>query len=516
MTNGENRELPLEAVEKYSFSTLDRVMAWVTVVLGYLFIRILPVRENRLAAVLFLLALWVGVFAWLYCSGIRPALRSYIFAGGALAVLPALLTTSDDFMIGWMYLGQLAVFMYFISTAGGNSLENRIGGLFAADVAGAVFVAPLCDMKAHPRAAFKWGGRGVNKKLITTALWIGLGLCLAVIPTLIITLMLSFDDGFNSIMDSIFSFDIEWSEQARRRIVSLILGIPVAMYIYGGVVASRRASLSGKMSAEGCGALAERAKCLPAAMVYAAITPILGVYVIFFISQWDVYMSAFTGVLPEGFIYSDYAREGFFQLVCICAINAVIMLGVHLFAQRKSKITAMLLKIYIIVISVMTLILVATALSRMALYIKAYGLTLDRIHASWFIVVLAVAFLLTVIKQICPRLRFTPILLGCIAVLFAVMLYGNANALVANYNADAYLDGRLDGVDVRAIVDMDEAAVPALIRLADEAQDSEVREKAEDYLRGYARKLESEEQSLWSFNFPRAQARRLIENRIDS
>ncbi len=510
MNNGENIGLPLEAVEKYSFSVLDRVMAWVTLVLGYLFVRVLPVRDNRLGAALFLIALWGTVFAWLYISGVRPTLRAYIFAGGALATVPALLTTSDDFMIWWMYLGQLAVLMYFISTSAGNSLENRPGGLFAADVAGAIFVAPLCDIGAHPHAAFKKGSRGVGKKLITTALWIGLGLCLAVIPTFVITLMLSFDQGFNSMMDNIFSFDIEWSEQVWRRLLAVIFGIPVAMYIYGAVTAARRGSIKEKMTAEGCGTAARRARFMPAAMVYAAITPILAVYVIFFISQWDVYMSAFTGVLPEGFIYSEYAREGFFQLVCICVINAAIMLGVQLFVQRRSKFTEILLKIYMIVISVMTLILVATALSRMALYIKAYGLTLDRIHASWFMVVLAVAFLLTVIKQIWSRLRFTSILLGAVAVLFALMLYANADALVANYNADAYLDGRLDGVDFGVMLDMDEAAVPALLRLAEEAEEDHVREQAREYLREYAHDLETEKQSLWRFNFPRARARRLL------
>lgn len=510
MNNSDQRDLPLDAAEKYSFSVMDRIIAWVAVVLGYLFVRILPVRENRLAAVLFLVALWGTVFAWLYFSGVRPTVRSYIFAGGAIAVIPALLTSSDDFMIGWMYLGQLAVLMYFISTAGGNSLEDRLGGLFAADVAGAVFVAPVAHMKAHPRAAFKGDGRGVSKKLINTLLWIALGLCLAVIPTCIISLMLSFDEGFNSIMENIFSFDIKWSVQTWRRLQSLIFGIPVAVYLYGAVIASRRGSVADKMSAEGCRALARRARCLPAAMVYAAITPILAVYVIFFISQWDVYMSAFTGVLPEGFIYSDYARKGFFQLVCVCAINAVILLGVQLFVQRKTKITAILMKIYMIVISVMTLILVATALSRMALYIKAYGLTLDRIHASWFMVVLAAAFLLTIVKQICPRLRFTPILLGCVAVLFAVMLYGNANAMVANYNADAYLDGRLDGVDVREIIDMDEAGIPALVRLSEEADDGEVRAQADKALERFHVREQNERPSFWSFNFPHARARQLI------
>lgn len=506
-----NNELDREALlKKYSFSTLDRVMAWVAVILGYLFIRVIPVRDNRLAGALFLLALWGCTYAWLYFSGIRPSARSHVFAAGAVAMIPSLIVTSDEFMIWWLYLGELVVLMYFISTAGGNSVEGQLGGMLAADVAGAVFTAPLSDLRALPQAIFVKRPGGVGKKIGKTLLWILLGLCLAVIPTFIISLMLSFDEGFNRIMEQIFSFDIHWSEQVWRRIVAIIFGIPVAVYGFGAVIASRRHSIADKMTGESCESLAQRAKCLPAALVYAAITPILAVYVIFFISQWNIYMSAFTGVLPEGFIYSNYAREGFFQLVCVCAINAIIMLGVHLFVQQKAKIARVLLKIYMIVISIMTLILIATALSRMALYIDAYGLTLDRIHASWFMIVLAVAFILTIVKQVWTKLRFTSVLLGCVAILFAVLIYGNANAMVANYNADAYLDGRLEDVDIAEIHDMEYAGVPAMIRLAQNADDAEVIEAAERYLEQTRRNMDRTENTLWSFNFPEARARRLI------
>lgn len=499
-----------ELLEKYSFSTLDRVMAWVSVVLGYLFIRVIPVRENRLAGALFLLVLWGCVYAWLYCSGVRPTVRSLVFVGGAVAMIPSIVVTSDEFLIWWLYLGELVVLMYFISTAGGNSVERRLGGLFAVDVAGAVFTAPLGDLRALPGAIFVKRPGGLGKKIGKTLLWILLGLCLAVIPTFIITLMLSFDQGFNRLMDNIFNFDIRWSEQVWRRIVAIVFGIPVAVYGFGAVIASRRHSISDKMTGESCESSAQRARCLPAALVYAAVTPILAVYVIFFISQWEVYMWAFTGRLPDGFIYSEYAREGFFQLVCVCAINACIMLGVHLFVQRKSKATQILLKIYIIVMSVMTLILVATALSRMALYIKAYGLTLDRIHASWFMIVLAVAFVLSILKQIWTKLRFTSVLLGCVAVMFAVLIYGNANAIVANYNADAYLDGRLESVDVREINDMEYAGIDALMRLSESAPDSDVRHSAEKYLQVRRAEIEDSKISLWGFNFPEVRARKII------
>ena len=146
----------------------------------------------------------------------------------------------------------------------------------------------------------------------------------------------------------------------------------------------------------------------------------------------------------------------------------------------------------------------------MALYIKAYGLTLDRIHASWFMIVLAVAFVLSILKQIWTKLRFTSVLLGCVAVMFAVLIYGNANAIVANYNADAYLDGRLESVDVREINDMEHAGIDALMRLSESAPDSGVRHSAEKYLQERRAEIEDSKMSLWGFNFPEARARKII------
>ena len=117
------------------------------------------------------------------------------------------------------------------------------------------------------------------------------------------------------------------------------------------------------------------------------------------------------------------------------------------------------------IISLFTLILIATALSKMVLYINAYGMTRNRILATWMILLLAVIFILSLIQVFCRKFPIAmAILVAC--VLFALVLFlPNIDGMIANYNVDAYLSGNLSSVDVAALCDLDYAAVPALSRL---------------------------------------------------
>ena len=76
---------------------------------------------------------------------------------------------------------------------------------------------------------------------------------------------------------------------------------------------------------------------LPRALLCAAVTPILAVYVIFFISQWSYYVSAFTNVLPADLTYAAYAREGFFQLCGVSALNAAMLLLFNLLIRKNGN-----------------------------------------------------------------------------------------------------------------------------------------------------------------------------------
>lgn len=50
-------------------------------------------------------------------------------------------------------------------------------------------------------------------------------------------------------------------------------------------------------------------------------------------------------------------------------------------------------------LSIFTLILIATAISKMVMYISVYGLTQLRFYTTWFMLLLAVIFVMIIVKQ---------------------------------------------------------------------------------------------------------------------
>ncbi len=105
------------------------------------------------------------------------------------------------------------------------------------------------------------------------------------------------------------------------------------------------------------------------------------------------------GRLPEGYTYSSYARQGFFQLLFVACLNLVMVLCCLKFI-RPSRIVNVLLT----VICGCTYIMLASAVFRMVLYVRVYHLSYLRLTTLWFLAMLAV--LLAGVTLIIWRPRF--------------------------------------------------------------------------------------------------------------
>ena len=98
------------------------------------------------------------------------------------------------------------------------------------------------------------------------------------------------------------------------------------------------------------------------------------VYVCYLASQLAYFVGGFSGILPEGYSPSEYARRGFFEMAWLCAIN----LGIIAFAMGlldKDSPTPLSTKLACLFIGVVSLFFVASSVAKMALYIGVYGLT---------------------------------------------------------------------------------------------------------------------------------------------
>ncbi|MBQ8402402.1 MAG: DUF4173 domain-containing protein, partial [Clostridia bacterium] len=195
----------------------------------------------------------------------------------------------------------------------------------------------------------------------------------------------------------------------------------------------------------------------------SAVCPVLLVYGVFFFSQWENYVSAFHGTLPENILYSEYAREGFFELCTVSFLNLCLLVATGMFTRRcaADKRAHPAVRVLHVLLSGCTLVLIATAVSKMFLYIEAYGLTVRRVYATWFMAVLALVFVLVIVKQFGPRLRLIALSMAVCVGMFALLGLADVEGRIAEYNVDRYLAGTLEEPGFDGLGD---AAVPAKIR----------------------------------------------------
>ena len=378
MENSENLEMMENTVseenspknevteEKYVFSLGESVYAWVCIVAGFFFCKVGTAGNHPLGALIFLIALFGVTAIWLWRSGIKLNRASIIVMATAAVSAVSVVITSNAFVqfIAWMYC--LAAYCMFVYTATGNSLMGGLSNYIGADLIRAVAVLPMSCLSYIFEAAFAGKkGRGANAagKIIV-------GLLMAVVPSAVVLILLSYDNDFMSIIRSVFDFSFN---NIFSNLLCLVFGVPVAMYLFGMFMASRQHTCAEVLSAEKWNDMARTARILPAATAVASVLPILSLYVIFFISQWKYYISGFAGVLPDEYSYTNYAREGFFQLCAVACINFLIIASVTLAIRRGSKFGGIALKAISIVFAVCTLVLISTAIAKMVMYIKFYG-----------------------------------------------------------------------------------------------------------------------------------------------
>ena len=457
------------------YTAAEVAFAWICFIMGYLFCRVFPVVESPLGGFLFVILLFGVTLFVLLKKGMKPGVLPCIMAGAAIAISSALIISSNTFLYWLAYVFALGTYCYFVASSCGNRAGSGFSGLIAADYFNAIFALPFASVKCAKEAAFSGKAGQKSGKFIAGVLG---GIAVAIVPTLVVGLLLSYDEGFNEIMGKIFDFDFE---DIFSHLISLLIGTLVGTYIFGLYVSSTDKKGIGVITAEDCKNASAKMRLAPALSVAVACVPLLFVYVVFFISQWKYYVSGFTGVLPKEFSYAEYAREGFFQLCAVAFINLAVIIAITLFMRRKTEKAPWLLKVLTIIYSVFTLVLISTALAKMFMYIENYGLTQKRVYSTCMMFVLAIIFVLLIVKQFVPKIATVAFSLAASLALFALLSLGNVDGMIAKYNVDRYLDGSLPTVDIEAMENLGDAAVPELVRLAkhmDEKNGTDVTKEA--------------------------------------
>lgn len=227
----------------------------------------------------------------------------------------------------------------------------------------------------------------------------------------------------------------------------------------------------------------ERPEGVNTASVSAFLGALSSVYLVYLFSQLAYFFSAFSGILPAGykFTYSEYARRGFFELCVIAGINLVTLLIAVAVSRKDEGRIPVPVRAIGTFISVFTLIVIATSLAKMALYIKEYGMTLLRLLPSAFMVWMICVFISLTVRLFKKRHDVTSSALLFALVIISVLGIGNVNAFTAKYNYEHFGEEKI--LDTNYLYQLGDEGIPYLVKAA-ESKDAEVSEKAQRLLSG--------------------------------
>jgi hypothetical protein len=327
------------------------------------------------------------------------------------------------------------------------------------------------------------------------------GLILALpILAVFVALLGSADVAFRHLVDGLFTLPMDAEELVQRMLFATAAawviggGLAIAAGLTTGLLPAPAASGLGATGVdlgepvagvEGRGAGEPPATSLPGAAWGATeiLTVLVAVEILFavFVAVQVAYLfGGFATVAAYGLTYSEYAREGFFQLV-----GVVLGAGVLLAAASAVGGGHRLFRPVAAGLVILAAVILASAALRLTLYQQAYGWTELRFHVAATMGWLAADLVLALALVLAGRVRWLlhGATMAAVATVLAVTAVG-PSAFIAEQNLARAINPALvpdegqSGLDVAYAGSLGDGAIPVLVdtlpRL-DEATRSRVR-----------------------------------------
>ena len=433
---------------------------------------------------------------WVYAMPAGEMLRPYTLLSALLlyAGAAAFAFTGDSALLPVLTLWMAVIFAAAFSGPAGLEKFDVTGFGVIPQLFALYLIYPMSNLGTAIRAIFlKKEGEEVRKRKCGPVL-IGLG-CAVPMLLILVPLLISSDAAFEAMMERTV-----FAKAPEKLIVSLFFGLILFIFLFSLLFTARR-----KLQPLPEKADPDSLRKLPPAAVITFLGCISLFYVLYLVSQGAYFFSAFSGLLPKNFTPAQYARRGFFEMSAICAIDLVLVVGTDVFSRKNPVIRA--LNTFL---SGFSLILIATAVSKMALYVRYFGMTRLRILTTLFMAVLAVTFLAVILRLYIRKFPLMRVVIVFASVVLLLACYANIDRQIARYNISAYRSGAIAELDTETLNELDVSAVPELIVLLEDG-DETVRQDAGYILGRHWSELEDGEDGFLYTSLPQRRARRALE-----
>ncbi|WP_238846672.1 DUF4153 domain-containing protein [Nocardia arthritidis] len=165
-----------------------------------------------------------------------------------------------------------------------------------------------------------------------------------------------------------------------------------------------------------------------------------------------------------GLTYAEYARSGFWQLSAVTILTLAVVLAVLRWAAQDCAADRLWLRVLLCAVGGLTLIIVASALSRMWTYQQAYGFTVLRLLVQTCELWLGLVYLLVLVAVLRLERNWLPrATIGTAMVTLLALAALNPEGLIADRNIDRWQHGK--ELDTAYLGKLSPDIVPALDRL---------------------------------------------------
>lgn len=345
------------------------------------------------------LELWLLVFTAIYfalveylCASCRRVWESWVWLGCMLSAVCSYVFSPCEV---W---GKSATFIFanifavwWTMSRAGVLLDGESGHFLPFDALNGFVLLPFGNFFLRVRTWWHFASRPrrEGKKLNTSAL---IGSMIAVLLALLLLLsalehLSGADAGFGTLVGNITGFFTN-NVNLVNFFFKLLVSLPVGAYIFGLISGSMR--LSPQRITERRGfleSLLGQLRIVPARVWSMCLAVFIAVYAVFFVMQGGYIFGAFSRTLPEGMTVAQYARQGFFELCRVMALNFVLLWLVTRMSAQPVRERRLSLALCLALLAE-SILFAVVALSKLALYIDCFGFTPLRLESTWLASVL--------------------------------------------------------------------------------------------------------------------------------
>ncbi|WP_174187763.1 DUF4153 domain-containing protein [Nocardia barduliensis] len=166
----------------------------------------------------------------------------------------------------------------------------------------------------------------------------------------------------------------------------------------------------------------------------------------------------------SGLTYAEYARTGFWQLSAVTVLTLAVLLIVLRWAAQDTAADRWWLRGLLSAVSLLALVIVASALGRMWTYQQAYGFTVLRLLVEACELWLGVVYILVLVAVARLRRAWLPrAVLGTAMATLLVLAVLDPERLIAEENIDRWQQGK--SLDTEYLLTLSPDILPAIERL---------------------------------------------------